>query len=138
MLRGASEPKSLPGACVCVREEGRRENVGWWWRPEGGVGGDYWQWAGEKEATPVSFSFCQRNLGSFSLSSTKSRTSSSASSPLPPWTFQVRGRSLPRRPLLLQNTTLNISDAERGERQRCPRLGGGSETPVISPLSGEN
>lgn len=115
MLRGVSETKSLPGACVCVRErrEGGEEGERRVAVAAGGgrLGGDYWQWAGEKEATPVSFSFCQRNLGSFSLSSTRSRTSSSASYPLQPWTSQVRGRSLPRLRLPLRNTTLNISDA---------------------------
>lgn len=35
MLQGVPESESLPAACMCVREEGRRENVGWWWRPEG-------------------------------------------------------------------------------------------------------
>lgn len=76
--------------CACVPEKrggGRKWGGGGsGWRE----GDDYWQWAGEKEATPVSFSFCQRNLGSFSLSYTSSRTSYLASPPLQSWTSQVK------------------------------------------------
>ena len=84
--------------CVCAKRGGGRK---WGGGGSGWRGGDYWQWAGEKEATPVSFSFCQRNLGSFSLSNTSSRTSYLASLPLPSWTSQVKRpfSSLPAGPL---------------------------------------
>lgn len=58
-----------------------------------GVGGGRWiigDGRERKKATPVSFSFCQRDLGSFSLSNTSSRTRYLASPLLPSWTSQVK------------------------------------------------